>query len=110
MSPVRMRALLVLTVVGFVVPNTMFIVFLAQHSFDLGRYFSDWFETLPSTQLFVDLLLGLVAFITWVRPDGERSNVRRWWAAIPAALLVGMCFAIPLYLLLRERALERAAA
>ena len=100
------RLLLGLTVVGFVVPNTMVVAFLSDHGLDLGRYLGNWFGSLPSAQLVVDLAIGAVAFIGWSAVDGPRSGVRRWWVTIPATLLVGLCFAIPLYLLLRERAPE----
>jgi uncharacterized protein DUF2834 len=106
----RARLLLLLTVLGFVVPNTMVIVFFVQHGVNLGRYFDDWFGTLPSAQLAVDLAISFVAFISWSGPDGRRSGVTRWWVTIPAALLVGLCFAIPLSLLLRERAVAREPA
>jgi hypothetical protein len=29
--------------------------------------------------------------------------MRSWWVPVPASLLVGLCFAVPLFLLLRER-------
>jgi hypothetical protein len=82
-------------------------VFLAEHGLELGRYLGNWFGTLPSSQLLVDLAIAGVAFIGWSALDGPRSGVKCWWLTIPATLLVGLCFAVPLYLLLRERALER---
>lgn len=101
----RTRALFLMTVAGFAVPNAMVGVFFAEHGFDLGRYLENWFATLPSTQLVVDLVICAVAFICWSAWDGPRTGVRRWWVTIPATALVGLSFAIPLYLLLRERAL-----
>ncbi|HEV7162759.1 MAG TPA: DUF2834 domain-containing protein [Solirubrobacteraceae bacterium] len=92
-----------LTIVGFVTPNVMVVVFFAEHGVDLARYLDNWFGTLPSAQLVVDLVICCVAFIGWSAWDGPRSGVSRWWVTIPATLLVGLCFAIPLYLLLRER-------
>jgi hypothetical protein len=97
----RMRFLLALTLLGFLAPNAMVIVFFAEHGVDLGRYLGNWFATLPSTQLVVDLAISSVAFIGWSAWDGRRVGAR-WWLTIPATLLVGICFAIPLYLLLRE--------
>jgi hypothetical protein len=105
----RIRLLLLLTVLGFLAPNAMVVVFVAEHGVDLGHYLSDWFETLPSAQLVVDLAICCVAFIGWSAWDGPRTGVRRWWVTIPATVLVGLCFAVPLYLLLRERALDTAA-
>jgi hypothetical protein len=37
--------------------------------------------------------------------------MRTWWIPIPASALVGLCFAVPLFLLMRERAVgERRPA
>ena len=102
----RERALLVLAVAGFLVPNTMVAVFIADHGVDVGAYFSDWWETLPAAQLAADLGIAFLAFALWSVWEGRRLGLRAWWVAIPASLLVGMCFAVPLFLLLRERALQ----
>lgn len=103
-SASRGPVLLSLAVLGFLVPPAMLVAFSVQHGFDLALYFRDWFATLPSTQIFVDLSISFLAFMVWAGVDGRRTGVKRWWVTIPAALLVGLCFAIPLYLVLRERA------
>jgi hypothetical protein len=105
----RVRVLALLALLGFVVPNTMVIVFFARHGIDLGQYFGAWFERLPSAQLVADLLICCISFIVWCAWDGPRSGVHNWWVTIPATLLVGICCAIPLYLLLRERAVVVSA-
>ena len=99
----RAQLLLLLAIVGFVVPNAMVIVFLARHGFDPGQYLGDWFDRLPSAQLVADLTIVFVTFVAWTAWDGPRNGIRRWWVTIPASLLVGVCFAVPLYLYLRER-------
>ena len=106
----RERLLLVLTVVGFVVPNVMVGLYLIDDGFDIGGYFSLWTASLPSAQLLADLVIAALAFFVWAAVDGPRSGVRRWWVCIPASLLVGLCFGLPIYLLMRERALQGAAA
>ena len=106
----REKLLLTLTVVGFVVPNAMVIVFTAQNGLDPGQFLADCFSTLPSAQLAVDLAICFWAFVVWAAWDGPRSGVDRWWVTIPASLLVGLCFAIPLYLLMRERELSASSA
>jgi hypothetical protein len=102
------RWLLVLTVLGFVVPNVFVGVYLADSGFDLAGYFSLWTASLPSTQLLVDLGIAALAFFVWAAVDGPRAGVKRWWLCIPATFLVGLCFGLPLYLLMRERALGQA--
>jgi hypothetical protein len=70
----RAKLLLLLTVLGFVVPNAMVGVFLAEHDLDLGRYFGNWTGTLPSAQLLADLVICCVAFIAWSAWDGRAAE------------------------------------
>jgi hypothetical protein len=93
-----------LAVAGFIVPNVMVGVFIAEHGLDLGLYFEYWFDTLPAAQLVVDLVIAFLALVVWASWDGPRSGVDNWWVVIPASALVGVCFALPLYLYMRERA------
>jgi uncharacterized protein DUF2834 len=102
----RERALLALAIVGFVVPNTMVAIFLIDHGVDVSGYFSEWVESLPAAQLAADLGIALLAFALWAAWEGRRIGMRAWWLPIPASALVGLCFAVPLFLLLRERAVE----
>ena len=105
----RERTLFVLTVVGFLVPNTMVAIFFIEHGVDLGEYFGHWWESLPAAQLAADLGIAFLAFVLWAAWDGRRIGMRTWWVPIPASALVGLCFGLPLFLLLRERAVREAA-
>ena len=98
------KTLLALTVAGFIVPNVMLGVFIAEHGLDIGLYLENWFETLPSSQLVADLVIAFLALVVWAAWDGPRHGVDRWWVVIPASLLVGVCFAAPLYFYMRESA------
>ncbi len=100
------RWLLVLTVLGFVVPNVFVGAYLAGEGLDIGGYFSLWTASVPSTQLLLDLVIATSAFFIWAAVEGPRAEVKRWWLCIPASLLVGVCFGLPLFLLMRERALH----
>jgi len=102
----RERALLVLTVIGFLVPNTMVAIFFIDHGVDLSGYFNDWVQSLPAAQLAADLGIAFLAFALWSAWEGRRIGMRTWWLPIPASALVGLCFALPLFLLLRERAVR----
>ncbi|MBB4856645.1 hypothetical protein HNP40_004068 [Mycobacteroides chelonae] len=97
------RTLLILTVVGFVLPNAMVIAFNLQSGFDQAAYFGSWFSSLPSAQLFADLAVVTASFWVWVLVDRRRTATAWWWLVFPTTLLVGICFAVPLYLWLRER-------
>jgi hypothetical protein len=102
----RERALLALTIVGFLVPNTMVTIFFIDHGLDLSGYFSHWGESLPAAQLAADVSIAFLTFALWSAWEGRRTGMRTWWLPIPASLLVGLCFAVPLFLLLREQAVR----
>jgi hypothetical protein len=103
----RERTLLALAVVGFVVPNTMIALFVVRHGFTFDGYFRHWGESLPASQLALDVSIAFVSFALWSVWEGLRLEMRSWWIAIPASLLVGLCFGLPLFLLLRERAVRK---
>ena len=100
----RERYLLLITAAGFLIPNAFVIAYVAEHGLAIGDYFEAWFETLPSAQLTADLVICSIALFVWASWDGPRSGVIRWWLVFPATSLVGLCFALPLYLYMRERA------
>jgi hypothetical protein len=104
---VRERVLLALTVVGFVVPNVFVGLFFVEKGFHVGTYFSLWTSSIPSTQLLLDLTIAALAFFVWAAVEGPRARVKRWWLCIPATLLVGLCFGLPLFFWMRERTLKR---
>lgn len=105
----RERLLLILTVVGFIVPNVCLVVFFTGEGSSLSNYFSLWTASTPSTQLLLDLGIAALAFFVWAAIEGPRAGIRRWWVCYPATLLVGLCFGLPLFLWMRERTLEQAA-
>ena len=102
----RERFLLLVTILGFVVPNVMIALFLADHGLDVGLFLDDVTQTLPAAQFTVDLGICCLAFLTWASWDGPRTGVENWWWTLPATAFIGLCFAIPLYLLMRERRVQ----
>lgn len=106
MTP-RERILLALTVVGFVAPNTMVALFAVRHGLTFNGYFGHWVQSLPAAQLALDLIVAFVAFVLWAAWEGRRLGMRSWWVPVPASLLSGLCFGVPLFLLLRERAVGK---
>jgi Terpene cyclase DEP1 len=106
---VRERLLLFIAIAGFVVPNVFVGAFLVDEGFELGSYFSLWTASIPSTQLLVDLVIASLAFFVWAAVEGPRAEIERWWVCIPATLLVGLCFGLPLFLWMRERKLSQVS-
>ena len=103
----RERFLAAVTAIGFVVPNAMVVMWISQQGFfDAAGFIAAVTDSLPARQFTYDLLISCLAFIGWTAWDSTRSHVRAWWVVIPGTFLVGLCFGIPLYLWMRERALR----
>jgi hypothetical protein len=104
----RQVILLSLSFVGFCWANTMLSLFFINHgSLDFGAYFKRWFETLPAAQITGDIGIAFIAFCIWAAWEGRRLGMRSWWMPVPASLGIGLCFALPLFLFLRDRHLSR---
>src|SRR6266571_5174055 len=89
------RALLALTIVGFVVPHIMglaLIPFIIERGVDVTGFFTVFFETRRSAQLAADVIIAFLAFALWAALEGRRLGMRAWWLPILASLLVGFCF------------------
>jgi uncharacterized protein DUF2834 len=105
----RERALLGLTIVGFVVPHAMglaLVPFIIERGLDVSGFLTVFFETRRSAQLAADVIIAFVPFALWAAWEGRRIGMSTWWLPIPASAVVAFCFAVPLFLLLRERALR----
>ncbi|HVY77110.1 MAG TPA: DUF2834 domain-containing protein [Solirubrobacterales bacterium] len=103
------RLLLALMLVGLVVPDLCVALFLADEGLAIGGYFSLWFASVPSTQLVLDLLIASLALFVWAAAEARRTEIAGWWLCVPATLGVGLCFGLPLFLWMRERALWKHA-
>lgn len=61
--------------------------------------------------LTVDIAVAWIAFMLWVVPDAKRIGLGAGWGwAFIGLSYLGTCFALPLYLVVRERFLDRQAA
>ncbi len=99
---------LILAVVGLVLPYSFFLSFLAANGLNFGLFFKELLATKISTFFAADLLLSCVVFLRYVRPEATRYHVRHWWLYLVATLTVGLSFAFPLFLYVREARVEQA--
>jgi hypothetical protein len=97
---------LLFAVIGFVGPYFFFISFLATHGLDGRAFLQELFASNISTFFAVDLMVSSVVFIGYLRVEATRCSIDRWWLYLIALLTVGLSFALPLFLYVRERRLE----
>jgi len=96
----------VLCVLGTVLPLTQFIPWLATHGLNMPLLVQEALATPLSAFAWSDVLVSGVATAAFIMAEGRRLGMRRWWVPL-AGLGVGPSLALPLFLLLRERHIQR---
>lgn len=102
----RKRIYLILAVIGFITPYYFFISFLLAQGFDARLFLRQLFGTPVSTFFAVDLILSAYAFIVFMGREGSRLSMKHQSLYLFALLTVGLSFALPLFLFMREGKME----
>jgi hypothetical protein len=97
---------LFLALIGLVLPYYFLGSFVAESGLDPAAFVKQLFGTKISSFFAVDLLISAVVFLVFVRSETLRCRMRRWWLYLAATLLVGLSFALPIFLYMRESSLE----
>jgi hypothetical protein len=97
------NAYLGLAILGAVVPYYFFAQFFGSADTGLGAFTTQLFATPPAAGFTTDLLITSLAFWIWSYVEAKRRGMRFWWAYVATNLAVGLSFAFPLFLYVRER-------
>ena len=98
---------LVLAIAGFVLPYSQLIPFFIEHGFDLSLLWSQLFANQISTDFAFDLIVSSIVFWIFVFREGTRLGLKYLWIYVVLNLVIGLSFALPLFLWMRSRHLER---
>ena len=100
---------LILAILGAVLPLSQLIPFLKTHGLDLKLFFTFLFNNGVSGFFGMDVIVS--SFVLWlfVFSEGRRLGMRRLWIYIVCNLAVGVSLALPLFLLFRERTLDKGS-
>ena len=93
--------------IGLLIPYYFLSQFIATKGLDGRALFRDLFSTHISAFFAVDLLLSCVVFVRFVRQEARQYSMPHQWMYFLALVLVGLSFALPLFLLGREHHLPR---
>jgi hypothetical protein len=97
---------LFLCVLGLTVPYSQFAPWLIENGMNLGLLMRQLFANRISAFFGLDVLVSSAVFLVFMRVEGRRLRTRFGWLPIAALCAVGVSLALPLFLYLRERALE----
>jgi uncharacterized protein DUF2834 len=92
-----------LAVAGFVLPIWQFVRFTRDFGFDPVAFLTQPFANPAASMFACDLIVSAIVFWAFV----FTQRVRHRWMYVVLTLLVGLSFALPLFLLARERNVGR---
>ncbi len=99
----RKTVYLILAIIGFIAP---YYFFLQLRTFDLGELFQLFSASKILGGIAMDLLVSVMVFWFFMFTEARRLDMKNPWVYLLATLLVGLSFALPLFLYFRERRLE----
>ena len=103
-------AFLALAAVGTILPYSQFLPWFLDHGLDLRAFFSELFSTRIGGFFGWDVIVSAVVLVLFVIVQGGRDRVPHLWLPILGTVAVGVSCGLPLFLALRERALEKRSA
>jgi len=80
---------------------------LEQGGFSLSDFIQQAYINNASSSLTNDVLVIWGAFIVWSYIEARRLSMARWWVYILLTATVAVAFAVPIFLLMRERRLAQ---
>ena len=99
----RKNIFLVLAIAGFIAP---YYFFLQVREFDLNSVFELFAASPILSGTAMDLLISVIVFWFFMFSEAKKLGMKKSWVYLLATLLVGLSFALPLFLYFRERKLE----
>ena len=94
---------LILAIVGFVAP---YYFFLQVSGFDLAQLIQQISASSVLSGVAMDLMVSVIVFWVYVFAEANKLQMRNPWLYLLATVLVGLSFALPLFLYFREKRLE----
>jgi hypothetical protein len=93
---------LFLAAVGAFVPYYFFLSFLRTYGLDAREFINQLIGT-PIAAFFVtDLVISCVVFLVFMFRESARLSISQAWVYVLALCTVGLSFALPLFLYVRE--------
>ena len=96
---------LILAIVGGIAPYATYFGYLAYVPGSSGALGLVWGSAISAATM-VDFSISCIAFWPFLYSESKRLGIRFWWLFVLANLIIGLSFALPAFLYLRERKLH----
>ena len=100
---------LIAAIIGALAPYATYFGYLATVPGSSGALSLAWGNPIAAATL-TDFTISCLVFWPFLITESRRLALRFWWFFIAANVLIGLSFALPAFLYVRERRLANAAA
>ena len=91
-----------LAIIGFILPLSQFLRFLAKYGLNI-KYMIELVAANYISRFFVlDLIIASIVFLILVVIEGRRADMKNIWIYFLTTLCIGLSFSLPLFLYFRE--------
>jgi hypothetical protein len=104
------RLYAILAAIGLILPYATFGWFLSVYGFNLPLIFSQLFGNQVLLAFAVDLTISIVVFWIYLYRECRRYQIGYWWLFVLASIVIGLSFALPAFLYVREPRMARLTA
>jgi len=102
----RRHLYLIYALAGAILPYMQFVPWVSAHGLNMHLFVQELFSTRIGAFFGVDLLLSALVFFSFMASERRRAGVKHIWLPIVALFTVGLSLAFPLFLYLRELAVD----
>ena len=99
---------LIAAIIGAIAPYATYFGYRAYVPGASGALSLAWGSPIAAATL-TDFTISCLVFWPFVFAESRRLGSRHWWLFIVANILIGLSFALPAFLYMRERRLEKIA-
>lgn len=102
----RKHIYLLFCLLGLALPYSQFLPWVLENGLHMKLFVQQLFANRIGGFFGMDVLVSAVVLIFFIRREGQKLGVRHLWLPIAAVLTVGVSLGLPLFLYLRDCALE----
>ncbi|MCY7389663.1 MAG: DUF2834 domain-containing protein [Burkholderiales bacterium] len=100
---------LVAAIIGAIVPYATYFSYLEAVPGSSSALSLAWGNPIAAATL-ADFTISCLVFWPFLMAESRRLAIRHWWLLIVANIFIGLSFALPAFLYIRERRLANATA
>jgi len=102
---------LVFALIGVILPYSQFLPWIVEHhALNMPLFIRDLFANRISAFFAMDVIVSAIVLILFIQSEGKRLRMQLLWLPTIGTLIVGVSLGLPLFLYLRQLALDRTNA